>query len=585
MPAPFSRGDTSPASPHLAAESIDQLMVYLLTDPEVCSHAHGVLEPKHFTGEPHYRLLWDVVLSLSSQYGFCKIPYDALVLRLIEVLRSGAAADVTPHLQAILLATPSDVGTTPETQSESQPGRPIVAPGLLYVAFHPDPQDPPRNSTFGIELLRRFLHKRAVLDTFRSQVLSAAASDTAAFANIVSDASTRLSIVQSIGGSVRSQPTSISGRKRLPPLVPTGVQYLDILLGGGHTAGELNLLMGPNKQGKTFMVTDLAVSCAEHYYHLKQTTGVHFEALLFSYEMPEVQIQNRFIARGADISLTRLDWEIHTDDQYTRTGNLLPYERKYYESKGYAHHELDKLPGEYERFERFARDIAPHLTNIDMTGYDQKNTGDGGIDEVVAIINHNIALGYKPGVVIIDYLGYMVEKKCMARNLDPSRVMRFELIKAARECFSKIAIPFQCPVWLVHQYSAENQKMKPTKIPVTTDAAEARTLGAAVNNALCVGMLDPKTNVAILNLDLSRRAKMPAMHLIKRKADLARWTLAHGYRLDDGAGQIVAIAEDVADDSQAAAVQAVTAQHHQASQATFNPYHQAGSQPAAFDDY
>ena len=548
-------------SSRLLPSAIDQMMTYLLTDSEVCSHAQGLLQPEHFSAEPQYRILWQAVLALTPEYGLCQIPYDALQLHVQDLLRGGASDYLSPALQAVLIATPGDVGSTLDD------GTAVGQPGIIHYAYHDAAAAPKRASSFGMSLLRRFLQERAAVDQLRGEIAKLDDSDSDGLGRVLSEINTKLVQIKSVGSSVCFMPTEFPEDPEPIPIKSTGVNFLDVMMDGGHADGEVQMLLGLQKSGKTLLMTEMCTASAENYYQIKANGGDHFVACFFSFEMPRARVVSRFYAAGADVSLTELDRIIKKGSDYSTRGNLKPYEIEYYSEKGL--YEYHNYAGERERIAAFNATVGHHIANFDMTGYVSRNIGSGGIDEVVAFLNQLAATGKRPGVVVIDYLGLMLEKQIAAEGGDTSKLLRTRMLSTQIACFDRIAIPFQVPVWLIHQYNAESQKASPTKLLRTGDASDARTLGAAVNFSFCMCPPDPETLTAQFLLDLSRRSRGQTVRLIQRQAERGRWIdVNEHYYVDKASDRILPQAGNIA----GAGLNAAQAGKFQGPPATVNPY-------------
>lgn len=536
-----AKAGPAPSIPRMSADLVQHLVIYLLAVPRVATEAQKVLEPKHFNIEPHFEVLWGVVKALHASYGVGSVPFDALYLTVGEAIDQ-SPVPIMPALRALLLAMPDDIG---RAVVEGVPDSPTVdRPGLLHYAYNSqdigllDPK-------YGIDLLKRFLEERSVLDVARRVLAGSEEAVPGDFETTITEVRDQLLRVRGVGRDVDIDFTAMPEEPEALIVEPTGIGYLDGLLGGGHVAEEVYMIFGPWKSGKSFAMIDLVESCAEQFY-LQAQQGLPCKvAYYFSYELSKKEIKQRVAARGADISLRRLMYQIRKNSDYSRRGALLDYERAMYQAKGMLN--VNELPGEFERYNTFAETVGQHVKAVDFRGAAsgfEDGQGSGGIDEIAGYLRQKVAEGKAPGMIVIDYTNRVVDSYLGARGKDFERFGRSEVIRFVRQCYPKLGIPFGIPVWLVQQYGKEGNETLPTKKLAASMAAESKTVGADINMCLCWGARDPESNVSQVVLDLTRRTEnQGATRLVQLQADRARWVDVTGqYELihhGEDAGAIV----------------------------------------------
>jgi len=577
----FRRGEIlTPDEPRMRPEMVAQLVVYLLAEPRVAQAASGLLAPMHFAVEPHFRILWERLQALIAAYGAGKVPYDAIMTSVAERIAEDPVPLASP-LQAMLLATPDMVG------AEMFPGDPsslVARPGVIHHAYREyDPAD--AGPEFGIDVLRRFLSERAVVDEAVRAVSRAGdrlPGDFRAAIRRVSDADAR---VQSIG-----MPTSYgfdSFPEEMEPIAtfPTGVSYFDHFLDGGHAGGELYVLLGPQKAGKTFEAVELCVGAAEHFHATAAPGEAPRTAVLVTFELSFRELRYRVLARGADVMQTRLAKEINPrkGSDYSSRGALLPYEEEMYRRRGLL--DFASLPGERERIARFNETAGRLVRVIDASGKDgNRNVGYGGVDEIAGLLRQLEAEGRPPGLLVVDYINKAVRRQLGAQGKDDDRFVRPAILRFITEAIDKVAAPFDIPVWLLQQYSAEGQEAKPTKKLRATNAAEARTVGENANAVFCMGTRDEETKVLRIGCDLCRRTdKAGQSRLIRLDYEWSRFRdVTSQFDVDDAEG--VFIPKDAA--KAAAAVDPTKFAPPAPAQGSPDPYkHPAAGKPKAGTDH
>jgi len=514
-------------TPRMSADLVNQLMIYLLLQPGVVIPAIANLKPEYFS-EPHLRLLWQCVLTLTPTYGASKIPFDALYLTTSELLDQ-PGHQLPDSLRATLLALPADIGSPVITGQLD--GELIVNHGLLYHAYNEE--DPARlNETFGMELLKRFLNERSVVDTAIRTIANAEDQVPGNFEAALDAIKMQMIRIQTIDKKIAYRYDEFPEEPEPINVFSTGVSYLDELMDGGAAPGEVYVVVGTTKTGKSFFTTQLCVRSGE-YFHLQHNQGgPRKEAFFISYEMTPATVNARIRSCGADVDYDRLLTKIKSSTDYSTIGHLLQYEQDYYTQRG--KYNFRELPGERERIRAFMTTAGQHIATID---FKNSGAGNGGVDEIVAVLNQQILQGHTPGLIAIDYLNLAVTRQIIARNGDLDRQMRHGVRTFFQDCITKIAVPFKLPVFILQQFNAEANAAAPSKILKGFQSAESRTINQDADFIFCLGQRDKESNVSQLYLDLCRRTcNGGKIKLIQLQGNWARWVDVSGeYEL--GAGQ------------------------------------------------
>lgn len=527
--------DFVPDVPRMNAAEVDNLVVYLLAYPRVAQAAVADLDPAYFSAEPGYEVLWSVVKTLAAAYGVAGVTYDALLLA-----GNAAVAARNPPLPlpawGRILATDEHVGV------ELVPGDPASAlsrPGVVHYAYKEfDPAD--SSPEYGLDLLKRFIHERGVLDAVArlgARVVDKRPGDFDAALRKLVDRQDRAS---SLGAPLVYGFDGFPDDPEPVATFPTGIDYLDWFLDGGQAGGEVYLLFGPYGSGKSFHASQLVVSAAERFHAEAGEGKPPRHAFLATYELSFAEFRPRFLSRGADVSMTRLVKEISRSRgvDYTTAADLLPYEEALYAAKQEVRPEYKV--GERERIERFLAGPGRHAHVMDMTGKDGvRGRGFGGVDELVSTVRQLDAEGRKPGLLVIDYLHKAVRRQLDAADRDAVKYLRTGLMTFVVNVIDKIAAPFDIPVWMLGQYGAAGQEASPTKHLRATDAAESKTLLENCNAGFCLGTPDPETRVLRILCEKSRRSdKAGKTRLVKLDYETARFRdVTDLYAADEQAGR------------------------------------------------
>lgn len=124
------------------------------------------------------------------------------------------------------------------------------------------------------------------------------------------------------------------------------------------------------------------------------------------------------------------------------------------------------------------------------------------------IINADQEEQGRPGVsmVVIDYAGAAADRYCEANNLQPDRVMRHLIGRFPMRVKNQIAVPFFCPVWIMHQLNAKANERSAGQVPKPTDVSEAKNFS---ENMAYTFMLGTKTkdHLAMLTNAKQRRSE------------------------------------------------------------------------------
>lgn len=235
------------------------------------------------------------------------------------------------------------------------------------------------------------------------------------------------------------------------PRTPSGVYFLDHLMGGGIALGEVVGLLGPFGKGKTTLAIQLACEFARNRQY---TTYLSYETDI----VPGVS--NRMYGYIGGMSRARL--------------------------QGKQLHELD--PADLERLraeeEAWARE---YLIPVDMK-QGSINAGSGGAGEVRAFLREMRDAGKPPKLVILDQYLPMINRYMAARNIkeEQTRIVMQRMVQD----FMDIAGEEQCCIVLLHQTSTQKVNASATRKPEAGDSAEAKSFPFWLSTCLGLGTHD-----------------------------------------------------------------------------------------------
>ncbi len=292
----------------------------------------------------------------------------------------------------------------------------------------------------------------------------------------------------------------------------TYLSFIDKFLGGGHAPGEVYGIMGPFGSCKTTLAIMLAVNAARHA-HAERATNADYDGYVFyvSFETRIKEMRLRAVSYAAEVHRDSLQ-NMGADGlkALSTAKHLKKYEKKRFRKQ------LDngeKVLGEQGRVKRAAKYLNTRFIGIDLTGHDSKRrqAGGGFVEEIARIIATELrrrGTKARATAVIIDYVGAMAKRHLAAIGKDES-ALRHYISGAALKARNQIADQFDCPVWLIHQFSGEANRRAPGGRYHHTDAAEAKNFAENLDFAFVVGNLTDSGLGQIVATKHRRQRAMP----------------------------------------------------------------------------
>lgn len=260
-----------------------------------------------------------------------------------------------------------------------------------------------------------------------------------------------------------------------PSLVPTGVPFIDKLLGGGQKAAGVYGLLGPIGSCKTTTGIMLAVEAARRLYQVEGETGQSF-AVMVSYEQSIAELQARALSCATGIPSS--EFTNRPRDMVLRDHAVKPESIAFLRRLNFVSL-LDTDPVIRRRLAEGINGIADHVHHLQ----EQRHA--------------NV------GLVVVDYVGFIASYKMMSIT-DTSN-----LVRSAGDCARKhIANPNACPVWLIHQLSGSANQSASHGYRVRRKHADGSSkFGDSLDATFVMGKPNPEQWLSVQCLSSSNHFK------------------------------------------------------------------------------
>jgi RecA/RadA recombinase len=358
------------------------------------------------------------------------------------------------------------------------------------------------------ELLAAFIRERVASDPIRRAIAGLSADESIGNIELV------LSAIENKARSLIGLSVDPGSPAVVKGYVPTGrrcvttkMAFLDRLMGGGQADGEAYAVLGPSSGGKSALMVQVALESSEleaaAAFELGEPKARNW--YYFSWELTEAQLRERVYTYGAKISFDSLKLRANHGTPYSTATDMSTV--KEYEHDPYVNSPGNPFQGEIERIERFEAQrysgIGANFKIVDYSSF-QNDSGGGGFDEIVAYLKREIARGERVGGVVIDYAGLVAERYVAQRQLDPDSVYQV-LSSFGSMCRSRIAIPFTCRVWALHQLKGESAKRKYGQLHYS-DAKGCRNFADNFDFSIEFGMYSPANGLVRFSSTKHRHA-------------------------------------------------------------------------------
>lgn len=295
-------------------------------------------------------------------------------------------------------------------------------------------------------------------------------------------------------------------------LFPTGISVFDRFLGGGHKGGETYLFMGPYGTCKSTVAVMGLVEGARQAAALTAEAdwdGREPLSVIVSYETPIEELRERCLSYGALIPRDRAEQVISEGeglDYLSASDERLDYEHKLFKAKLQAG---EQVKPERKRAEEIIELLNRHAVFIDMTGADpeRRGAGNGYVPEVARSLDNELRQRKNAYILVVwlDYLGAMAKRHIEAQERDYSD-LRHLVSGGVLHLGAQVALPFECPVWVMHQFSGAANSRGPTAKMHHTDGAEAKNVAENASFAVVTGNL---TENRLCVFDCTKHRRQP----------------------------------------------------------------------------
>ena len=458
--------------------------------PVVYLAARPLLDAGLFdSSEARFALFWRAASAAADAAGG-KLPADPDAAREIVAVRAEreAASDPLGHYY-----TPSVVDA-------------VLGEGnLLDVAFGLKITE--ESEAEGLSLLDKFLTERRLADPLRRALVNLDHNET------LDDPCAVLAAMEEharniAGIGVDPGSAAVVDDEEFRPaganVVTTGVQALDLLMGGGHASQEAYAILGPTKAGKSALLTQICVEGAELQNALAAMSGPDAAGhwYYFTWELNRAQLQERVYAYGAKIDRET----INSRRPFTTSADLTTLHP--YEYDPAVNAPGNPVKGERERIADLRRRLSgpnQRLWLVDFSGQVEGHGG-GGVQEVVSYLRREQARGRRPVGVVIDYAGLTVDRYIASTpGLKPSDTYHL-LAGFVGQVRSRVSVPFNCTAWVAHQLNGAANRRAPG---VRMHHSEAKGCQSFADNAdfgLQLSTRNQATGLMTIGCTASRRA-------------------------------------------------------------------------------
>jgi energy-coupling factor transporter ATP-binding protein EcfA2 len=283
------------------------------------------------------------------------------------------------------------------------------------------------------------------------------------------------------------------------PKEPMGMDFWDLISGGGFAAGEVIGLLGPTGGGKSTLAVQLACAQAKRKKHV----------VLNLYEQaPSGDIMERICCQFMDIPINEIRGKSIT---------AWPEHRR-------------------EEFLQIRKEYMQYLIIRNCT---KMGKGDGGMESIHAALIRLEKENRLPSYVIIDWFLPMIKRYLVARGEsltnDRIRLQGYSMIDEA----GQLARRFGTRILIAHQLDTKCSRMSPRRKPVVTDAMELKSFAYNMDACFLIGTQDKKTRVCWFLSDKNRRFQVIDDNMVRFNTQFIRFESISDKYVCDHRGQFV----------------------------------------------
>lgn len=515
------------ARPRLGPRQKEIVLRHVLRFQILYNRAIEDLKEEYFDGAEDTALwhVWRAAKRIIQQDFNNKLPSPDLLWTMIP-----AALEASVRAQEIDLSL----------EDEEQ----IIGVGGLLETFFGN--DIGLDSKVGSNLYAQLLHEKLVYD----QIISVA---NKCHSLVPTDIHQQIEKIQANDRFVRSIQTN-SAKSAAPDILfgqdmgkeSTGLSFFDEMMNGGDAPREVYGFMGAFGAGKTTMAVQACCQKAFMYQGIAAEKNVPLKSChLFFYEASYQEIVRRVWSHAAQISRTTMEkfngdnWEI-----LSKQGQLADYEYKMF-SKEIGLNGTESVLGEYERFLIAKQAVSQNIVLHDFSGMDFDGTneshGCGYVDEIAAALHrHREETGMEVGAVYVDYVLIACRNHMNFKNYKEER-LRHLITGFPSACLRKIAGPFNCCVYLMHQLTAAANSRSFNATFTNADSAESKGFPENLTFNFALGIRHPETGCSKLELPKHRRGPDQKTRLLMLDGITGTFREADGYAIDKSTGTPCAV--------------------------------------------
>jgi hypothetical protein len=528
MPEHFSYAETQA---RMSLEHRIQLLAHLLRVPELFVQARSVLRAEHFgeVDEPHLQIIWKTAVKAANDHGSQRLFINS------QQTWNLLSAECRSYVAANTAEMPEEF--------HAQLFDPAVGV-LAWIFGLMKPEE--INITWGRSLLVSFLNERWVQDPVRQAMLDAGDQTITNLPILFREAEERRATVNSLAED-ESEAITPEWVPRGLNKIPTAVDFVDDILHGGDCSGETYGILGAFKAGKTTLAIQLAVGAAA--YELDQislaaqdhrTHQVRYPHL-FHYEAGAEEMKSRILVNAARIH--RETVENWNTAPLSRQGQLKPYELETFRDEIRAIG-IANVPGEFERFHQ-RQGLMNMIRLHDMSGpKSNPKRGSRGIAEIAERLEIETRKGRPPRRVIIDYAQLCV-KRLILENSMRQDMYYPTLSNFGYDCLRSIAIPFDCPVWIMGQLSGQANKHTWATKQHHADAAGTASFGENLWFCFTLSVKNEQHNAMWFKCGISRRTDVGDPIIVRLEGALG--TIRRAPEIIEQGGRLILAAEATSD--------------------------------------
>lgn len=259
--------------------------------------------------------------------------------------------------------------------------------------------------------------------------------------------------------------------------IPTGIDFLDRMLGGGHIPDGVHGLLGPFGSGKTTLGTMIAVAGGLH----ERRSGRNGKWVYIVIDDPADRIVCRALSHGAKVN------------RQTAIDYISAFLRNRVFDGG--DHERNRCAG-------FLEEVQRNFVVLDLFA-----ASFGGDSAPIFYILDKLEEIQPPiAGIVLDYAGLVVTRHIDLQELSEQRISR-ELRKLVADCRSELARQYSCPVWVIHQLNTNANRSSPSVVANHRDAASCRSLGRELDACIVLGMVDKPS--ACVRIEVTKAPAKP----------------------------------------------------------------------------